>query len=79
MTLALALSIVAVGDAIVAAFDLGNWRYVIITGLTLLFATALDLTVYNVWPDAPSLMGAGLIIFAGLVLAWREGRRIATD
>ena len=26
---------------------------------TLLFATALDLTVYNVWPDAPSLMGAG--------------------
>ncbi len=39
LSLALALGIVAVGDALVAWLGLGAWRYVIITGLALGFAT----------------------------------------
>jgi len=39
LSLALALGIVAVSDALVRWLDLGAWRYVIITGLALAFAT----------------------------------------
>lgn len=39
LSLALALGIVAVGDALVSWLDLGAWRYVVITGLALAFAT----------------------------------------
>ena len=39
LSLALALLIVALGDALVSAFGLSGWRYVVMTGLTLTFAT----------------------------------------
>ncbi len=43
LTLALAasLTIVAIGDLLVSWFELKDWRYVIITGITLALATAL--------------------------------------
>jgi uncharacterized membrane protein len=39
LSVALAMIIVVAGDALVAAFDLGSWRYVIITAITLCIAT----------------------------------------
>ncbi len=39
LSLAVAMSIVAISDALVAAFELPGWRYVIITALALSFAT----------------------------------------
>ena len=39
--LALALCIVAASDALVAAYSLDDWRYVLITGITLALATAI--------------------------------------
>lgn len=44
------------------------------TYATLIFATLLDLAIFGVVPGHISLLGAGLIIAAGLVLAWRETR-----
>ena len=41
LSLALALSIVAVGDALVSVMGLQGWRYVFITAITLAFATLL--------------------------------------
>jgi uncharacterized membrane protein len=41
LSMAVALGIVAISDAAVAAFDLKDWRYVIITAITLALATAI--------------------------------------
>jgi uncharacterized membrane protein len=41
LSMAVALSIVAISDAAVTAFDLKDWRYVIITAITLALATAI--------------------------------------
>ncbi len=41
LSMAVALGIVAISDAAVAAFDLKDWRYVIITAITLVLATAI--------------------------------------
>ena len=41
LALAVALSIVAIGDGLVAWLDLPDWRYVLITGITLALATAI--------------------------------------
>lgn len=40
---------------------------------TLIFATLYDLYFYSVIPDSVTLIGAGLILFGALLLAWREG------
>ncbi|MCB1338737.1 MAG: DMT family transporter [Maritimibacter sp.] len=42
---------------------------------TLVFATLYDLAAFGVVPDGLSLIGAGVILAGGLLLAWREGRR----
>ena len=42
---------------------------------TLVFAALYDAAVFGVLPDAVSLTGGAVIVVAGLVLAWREGRR----
>ena len=41
LALASAVSLVAVSDAVVTGFDLNGWRYVVLTALTLLLATAV--------------------------------------
>lgn len=40
---------------------------------TLLFAAVIDLLVFGVWPLPVSMLGAGVIIAGGVLLAWREG------
>lgn len=45
---------------------------------TLVFATLYDFGVFGVVPDVMSLVGAGVILAGGLLLAWREGRARAT-
>jgi len=42
---------------------------------TLVFAALYDLGLFGVVPDGASLAGAGVILTAGLILAWREGLR----
>lgn len=46
---------------------------------TLIFAALLDLAIFGVMPDAQSLVGAGIIILAALLLAWREARLSSLD
>lgn len=48
--------------------------------LMLVWAATWDLVVFGVVPDAVSLTGAGVIVGAGLLMAWREAlaRRMAT-
>lgn len=41
---------------------------------TLLFAAAYDGAIFGIWPDAVSLLGAGVIVAGAVLLAWREGR-----
>ncbi|MFN3144123.1 MAG: DMT family transporter [Paracoccaceae bacterium] len=45
--------------------------------LTLVFAALYDALVFNVLPDAVSVMGAGVILAGAGLLAWRERRRAA--
>lgn len=42
--------------------------------VTLIFAALYDLLIFDVWPDAISWIGAGVIIAGAILLAWREGR-----
>lgn len=42
---------------------------------TLLFAGLYDFTAFGVVPVTTSLLGAGIIIAGGILLAWRESRR----
>ncbi|WP_102109583.1 DMT family transporter [Oceaniglobus roseus] len=44
---------------------------------TLLFATLYDFAVFGVVPGAASWLGAGIIVFGGVVLAVRDGRKRA--
>ena len=49
---------------------------------TLLFATLYDFWVYGVVPDAISFLGAGIILFGVIFLAWREAlnqRKVKTQ
>jgi len=39
---------------------------------TLIFATLYDFWIYKVVPDNASIIGSGIIIFGGVMLAWRE-------
>ncbi len=41
LSLSLAMTVVVAGDALVARFDLSAWRYVLITGIALIIATAV--------------------------------------
>jgi drug/metabolite transporter (DMT)-like permease len=41
----------------------------------LLFAAIWGRVIFDVWPPQQSLIGMGLIAFAGMVTAWREQRR----
>ena len=41
---------------------------------TLVFATIYDLVIFDVMPDAISILGAITILTGALLLAWREGR-----
>lgn len=41
---------------------------------TLLFAALYDGLAFSTWPDGISLLGAGIILTGGIVLAWREAR-----
>jgi len=43
--------------------------------LTLVWAALFDLLVFDVWPDAISIMGASIIVAGGLLMTWREMRR----
>jgi drug/metabolite transporter (DMT)-like permease len=40
--------------------------------LTLVWAAVYDIAIFDVWPDAVSLTGAGVIVAGGLLLTWRE-------
>ncbi len=42
--------------------------------VTLIFASLYDLIIFDVWPDAISWIGAGVILTGAAVLAWREAR-----
>jgi len=42
--------------------------------VTLIFASLYDLMIFDVWPDAISWIGAGIILTGAALLAWREGR-----
>ena len=46
--------------------------------MTLLFAGAYDLLIFDVVPDAVSWTGAGIIVIGALVLVWREGLKRRT-
>lgn len=41
---------------------------------TLVFAALFDLAVFDVMPDAVSVLGAGVILSGALMLVWREAR-----
>ena len=45
--------------------------------LTLVFAALYDALVFDVLPDAVSVLGAGVILAGAGLLAWRERRRAA--
>jgi len=42
--------------------------------VTLIFAALYDLIIFDVWPDAVSWIGAGVILAGAVILAWREAR-----
>jgi drug/metabolite transporter (DMT)-like permease len=42
--------------------------------IALIFASLYDLIIFDVWPDAISWIGAGVILSGAALLAWREGR-----
>lgn len=42
--------------------------------LTLVWAALFDIAVFAVWPDAVTVLGAGIVVTGGLVMAWRENR-----
>lgn len=46
---------------------------------TLIFAAVYDVLFYDVIPDAVTVLGATIIITGALLLAWREGRRVAVE
>jgi drug/metabolite transporter (DMT)-like permease len=39
---------------------------------TLIFATLLDFVVFSEWPGGISLVGAAVVVFGAILLAWRE-------
>jgi drug/metabolite transporter (DMT)-like permease len=45
--------------------------------VTLIFASLYDLFIFDVWPDAVSVLGAVIILSGASILAWRERRRQA--
>lgn len=43
--------------------------------VTLVWAAVYDVLVFDVWPDAVSVLGAAIIVAGGLLMTWRESRR----
>ena len=66
--------VMACGQALfIQAMRGGDASYVLpFSYSTLVFATLYDFWIYKVSPDSVSLLGAGIIIFGALMLAWRE-------
>jgi len=66
--------VMACGQALfIQAMRSGDASYVLpFSYSTLVFATLYDFWIYKVSPDSVSLLGAGIIIFGALMLAWRE-------
>ena len=66
LSMAVALGIVAISDAAVAAFDLKDWRYVIITAITLALATAIPGLHHRLAGSFELGVGLSFIFFASI-------------
>lgn len=66
LTMALAMLIVVAGDALVAWLGLTGWRYVIITGLTLGFATAAPTTARKLAGSFELGVALSFVFFAAI-------------
>jgi uncharacterized membrane protein len=64
--LAVALSVVAVSDLLVVSFDLRDWRYVLITGLTLLLATGVPNLAARLAGSFELGIGLSFVFFAAI-------------
>lgn len=66
LSMAVALSVVALGDALVQAFGLGDWRYVIITGITLILATLIPNLAGRLAGSFELGVGLSFVFFAAI-------------
>ena len=66
LSLAVAMSIVALGDALVARLELAGWRYVLITALALLFATLAPRQAEKLGGSFELGVGLSFIFFAAI-------------
>ena len=66
LSLAVAMSIVAFGDALVARLELDGWRYVVITALALLFATLAPRQAEKLGGSFELGVGLSFIFFAAI-------------
>ena len=66
LALAVALSIVAIGDGLVAWLDLPDWRYVLITGITLALATAIPNLAGRLAGSFELGVGLSFVFFAAI-------------
>ncbi len=66
LSVALAMIIVVAGDALVGAFDLGSWRYVIITAITLAIATLVPNLAERLAGSFELGVGLAFVFFAAI-------------
>lgn len=66
LSLATSLLIVASGDALVTSLDAGSWRYVIITGITLVLATAFPGLMARLAGSFEIGVGLSFVFFAAI-------------
>jgi uncharacterized membrane protein len=66
LALAVALTIVALGDALVAWLDLPDWRYVLITVITLVLATAIPDLAQRLAGSFEMGVGLSFVFFAAI-------------
>jgi uncharacterized membrane protein len=66
LSLAVAMSIVALGDALVARLELAGWRYVVITALALLFATLAPRQAEKLGGSFELGVGLSFVFFAAI-------------
>ncbi len=66
LSVAVALLIVSIGDWLVAAFGLADWRYVLITGLTLALATAVPKLAQKLAGSFEVGVGLSFVFFAAI-------------
>lgn len=66
VSVALAMIIVVAGDALVSAFDLGSWRYVIITVITLAIATLVPNLAEKLAGSFEVGVGLAFVFFAAI-------------